>query len=236
MAAMNPSTNPTTTEVRRTISPYDNPGAVISHPLLQATNYDEWVCSMKTALCSRKKFGFLDGSIARPAENSPDLEDWWTIQALLVSWIKMSIDPSLRSNVSHRDVAKDLWDHLKKRFSVTNGLRIQQIKAELACCKQRGLAIETYFGKLTRIWDSMANYRPLRVCKCRKCECDLGTLQEKDIEEDKVHQFLFGLDDTHFRTVRSSLVLRVPIQSMEEEYNMVRQEEDMVRNGIKGVE
>lgn len=70
--------NPTTMEVRRTISPYnltaaDNPDAVISHPLLKRTNYNEWACSMKTALCSRKKFGFLDGTIPRPNENSPDL-------------------------------------------------------------------------------------------------------------------------------------------------------------------
>ncbi|KAL9818192.1 putative retrotransposon gag domain, retrotransposon Copia-like protein [Arabidopsis thaliana] len=174
-------------ETRRTISPYDltaadNPGAVISHPLLKGSNYDEWACGIKTALCSRKKFGFLDGSIARPEEGSADLDDWWTIQALLVSWIKMSIDPSLRSSISHRDVAKDLWDTLKKRFSVTNGPRIQQLKSELACCKQRGLAIEAYFGKLNRIWDNMAHYRPLRVCKCGKCDCDLGTLQEQDRE------------------------------------------------------
>lgn len=38
----------------------------------------------------------------------------------------------------------------------------------------------------------MANYRPLRLCKCGKCECDLGTIQEQDREEDKLHQFLFG--------------------------------------------
>ncbi|KAL9299401.1 putative retrotransposon gag domain, retrotransposon Copia-like protein [Arabidopsis thaliana] len=174
-------------ETRRTISPYDltaadNPGAVISHPLFKGSNYDEWSCGMKTALCSRKKFGFLDGSIARPAEGSADLDDWWTIQALLVSWIKMSIDSSLRSSISHRDVAKDLWDNLKKRFSVTNGPRIQQLKAELACCKQRGLAIEAYYGKLNQIWDNMAHYRPVRVCKCGKCDCDLGFLQEQDRE------------------------------------------------------
>ncbi|CAL9221360.1 unnamed protein product [Arabidopsis halleri] len=242
MAEGNPPnpTNPTT-EVRRKISPYDltsadNPGAVISNPLLKGTNYDEWACGMKTALCSRKKFGFLDGSIERPAEGSPDLEDWWTIQALLVSWIKMTIDPVLRSNISHRDVAKDLWDHLKKRFSVMNGPKLQQIKAELACCKQRGLAIESYYGKLTKIWDSMASFRPLRTCKCGKCECDLGSIQEKDREEDKVHQFLFGLDDTLFRTVRSSLISRVPVQPLEEVYNIVRQEEDLIRNGTKMLE
>lgn len=106
-------TSPTMMEVRCTISPYDltatdNPDVVISHPFLKGSNYDEWACAMKTALCSRKKFGFLDGSIKRPDEGSSDLDDWWTIQALLVSWIKMTIDPSLRSNISHRDVAKDL--------------------------------------------------------------------------------------------------------------------------------
>ncbi|CAA7036695.1 unnamed protein product [Microthlaspi erraticum] len=224
-----PITNPITTEVRRTISPYDltaadNPGAVISHPLLKGSNYDEWAIGLKTALSSRKKFGFLDGSIPRPADGSSDLDDWWTIQALLVSWIKMTIDPALRSSISHRDVAKDLWDHLKKRFSVTNGPRIQQLKAELACCKQRGLAIEAYYGKMNRIWDNMAQYRPLRVCKCGKCECDLGTLHEQDRETEKVHEFLSGLDEK-YQTVRSALVSRTPIQSLEEVYNVVRQEE-----------
>ncbi|KAF8046231.1 hypothetical protein N665_3932s0002 [Sinapis alba] len=111
-----------------------------------------------------------------------------------------------------------------------NGPRIQQIKAELACCKQRGLAIESYFGKLNRIWDSLAMYRPLRTCKCGQCTCDLGTAQEADREEDKVHQFLFGLDD-QFRAVRSSLVARSPVQPLEEVYNIVRQEEDLRTSG-----
>lgn len=85
-----------------------------------------------------------------------------------------------------------------------NGSRLQQLKAELACFKQRGLAIEAYYGKLNRIWDSLASHRSLRTCKCGHCVCDLGTAQEADREEDKVHQFLFGLDD-QFRAVRSSL-------------------------------
>ncbi|XP_010473846.1 PREDICTED: uncharacterized protein LOC104753269 [Camelina sativa] len=216
-----------TPPMNSTLNP--NPTATTTSTITttEGTNYDEWSCGMKTALYSQKKFGFLNGVIPRPDEGSPDLEDWWTIQALLVSWIKMSIDPVLRSNISHRDVAKDLWDHLKKRFSVTNGPRVQQIKADLAGCKQRGLTIEAYFGKLTRIWDSMVSYRPLRLCKC---ECDLGTLQERDREEDKVHQFLFGRDDTLYRTVRSSLVSRIPIQPLEEVYNIVRQEEYLLRN------
>ncbi|XP_010424226.1 PREDICTED: uncharacterized protein LOC104709284 [Camelina sativa] len=226
---VNPTPNPTATsttttkEVRHTIYSYDltaadNPGAVISHPLLTGTNYDEWSCGMKTALCSRKKFGFLNRVIPRPDEGSPNLEDWWTIKALLVSWIKISVGPP------------------EEEILVTNGPRVQQIKADLVGCKQRGLTIEAYFGKLTRIWDSMASYRPLRLCKCGRCECDLGMLQERDREEDKVHQFLFGLDDTLYLTVRSSLVSRILIQPMEEIYNTVLQEEDLLKNGANSRE
>lgn len=142
----------------------------------------------------------------------------------------MTIDPSLRSTISHRGVAKDLWDHLKKRFAVMNGARIQQIQAELAYCKQRGAAIEAYYRKLTQIWDSLASYRPIRACKCGLCTCNLGAAQEVDREEDKVHQFLCGLDD-QFRTVRSSLVSRVLVQPLEEVYNIVRQEEDIRKSG-----
>ena len=84
------TTSSAATEVRRTIFPYDltsadNPGAVIFHPLLKGSNYDEWACGFRTALMSRKKYGFLDGSIPKPDESSPDFEDWKTIQALLVS-------------------------------------------------------------------------------------------------------------------------------------------------------
>ncbi|CAA7022560.1 unnamed protein product [Microthlaspi erraticum] len=59
----------------KTISPFDlsasdNPGAVISQPLLNGSNYDEWALNFRVALSSRKKFGFLDGSIPKPAPNS----------------------------------------------------------------------------------------------------------------------------------------------------------------------
>ena len=81
----------------------------------------------------------------------------------------------------------------------------------------------------------MASCRPLRVCKCGQCACDLATLQEQDREADKVHEFLFGLDE-NYRTVRSNLVSRVPLPPLEEVYNIVRQEEDLGKSGVKTYE
>jgi len=62
----------TTSMARRRISPYDlsandNPGAVISQPLLNGRNYDEWSQNLRVALSARKKFGFIDETIPKPA-------------------------------------------------------------------------------------------------------------------------------------------------------------------------
>lgn len=118
--------------------------------------------------------------------------------------------------------------HMKKPVYVPNGARNQQIKADLANCKQQGMSVEVYYGELTKIMDS--DYRPLRVCSCGNCECDLGSLQEKDREDDRVHQFLYGLDEHKFQRVRSRLVSRIPLPSLEEAYNIIRQEEDLQKN------
>lgn len=121
----------TTTLKHKTISPYDlssndNPGAIISQPLLNGLNYDEWALNFRMALSSRKKFGFLDGSIPKPVAGSPELEDWIANNHLFVGWIKQTIEPKIHTTISTREVAKDLWDIIKKRFSVKSGARLQQ--------------------------------------------------------------------------------------------------------------
>jgi len=190
------------TSQRKTISPYDittldNPGLLITQVQLKGKNYDEWARSVRTALRARKKFGFVDGTITRPADNSADIEDWWTINSLLVSWIRNSIEPSLRSTISHVEVAADLWNDIRDRFSVVNGPRIQQIKSEITECKQRGMSIVNYYGKLKQLWDELANYDQMPMCECGKCECNLGLEFEKKREEERVHTFLMGWMKQH---------------------------------------
>nr|KYP66025.1 hypothetical protein KK1_012303 [Cajanus cajan] len=103
---------------------------------------------MKRSLRARRKWCFINGTIVEPEEGSSDLEDWWTVQAMLVSWILNTIEPTLRTTMSYLETAKEMWDDIKERFSVVNGPRIHQLKSELAQCKQRGLSMVAYYGKL----------------------------------------------------------------------------------------
>lgn len=215
---------------RRTISPYDltssdNPGSIISQPLLRGSNYDEWATNLRLALVARKKFGFVDGTIPQPKQDSTDLEDWWTNNALVVSWMKLTIDANVRTNLSHHDVARSLWEHIQKRFSVKNGSKIQRIKTEIATAQQRGQPIEAHFGYLNKLWTTLTDYRPMKRCKCGSCTCDLNLALEQERDEDRVHEFVRGLDDVYIPT-RSALLSRVPFPTLDDVYNTLTQEED----------
>ena len=215
---------------RKTISPYDitsldNPGLLITQVQLKGENYDEWARSFRTALRARKKFGFIDGTIREPDEKSGDLEDWWTINSLLVSWMRNTIEPTLRSTISHVEVARDLWHDIKDRFSITNGPRIQQLKSDLAACKQKGKTIVDYYGKLKQIWDELGQFEQQPTCTCGKCTCDLSSVLEKRREEEKVHLFLLGLDDAVYGTVRSNILAQEPLPNLNKVYSVLIQEE-----------
>lgn len=51
------------------------PGEIISQPLLNGRNYDEWAQNLHVALSAQKKFAFIDGTISKPPTDSTDYED-----------------------------------------------------------------------------------------------------------------------------------------------------------------
>ncbi|VFQ80541.1 unnamed protein product [Cuscuta campestris] len=129
------------------ISPYelrssDTPALVITQIKLTGDNYEEWARAMRIALRAKRKFGFIDGSIPLPEEDEEEAEEWWIVNAMLVSWIFNTIDGSLRNSITQVEEAAQLWNDIKERFSVANGPRINQLKRELANCRQNGVSGE----------------------------------------------------------------------------------------------
>jgi len=49
----------------------------------------------------RRKWGFVDGSITKPDDGTPELKDWWTVQSMIISWIMNTIKPKIRSIVGY---------------------------------------------------------------------------------------------------------------------------------------
>ncbi|KAJ1378331.1 Retrotransposon gag domain [Sesbania bispinosa] len=202
--------------VKKKPSPYDlnsndNPGSIITQVQLRGENYEEWAKAVRTSLCARRKWGFVDGTVKQPNEDSPEIEDWWTVQSMVVSWILNTIETSLRSTISYMENAKELWDDIKERFSVVKGPRIQQLKSELAECKEKGMTMVNYYGKLKKLWDKLGNYQQIPTC---------------------TYDVLYG-------TVRSNLLATDPLPSLNRVYSTFIQEErvkDIVRTKEERIE
>lgn len=218
-------------------SPYalnhkDDPANVITQVVFNGRNYDEWVRKMRTGLRAKKKLGIIDGTVKAPEEGSEDEEDWMTVNAMVTSWIFNTIEPKLRSSITHREIAKDLWDNIKTRFSAKSEVRVQQLKEELMNCKQGDMLLETYYGKLQVIWEDLSNYeyKPVCICggcKCAGCTCDFVQQLEMAREKEKLHQFCLGLDASLYGNIHTAIVNTEPLPSVDHAYSMVAREELM---------
>jgi len=212
------------------VSPYDlnsnnNSRNIITQVQLRGENYEEWARAMQTSLHARRKWRFVEGIVERPKEGTTKLEDWWTVQSMLISWILNTIEPRLRSTISYAENAKELWSDIQERFSIANGPRIHQFKSELVGCKQGGMTIVEYYGKLKVLWDELDNYEKVLVCTCANYTCNLSTKLETQKKKEKVHKFLMGLDDATYGRVCSSLLTCDPLSSLNRVYSIIIQEE-----------
>jgi hypothetical protein len=75
---------------KKTFSPYslssnDNLGNIITQVQLKGENYEDWARAVQIALRAKKKYGFIDGTVKQLTDDSPDVENWWTVNSMLVS-------------------------------------------------------------------------------------------------------------------------------------------------------
>jgi len=153
------------------VTPYslfsgDNPGSMISSVQLTGENYAEWATEMLNALKAKRKLGFIDGSIKKPTAAGSEMDSWTSVNSMVIGWLRTSIIPRVRSTVTHQSDAAELWESLKKRFSVGNKVRTHQIVCQLATCRQDGQSVIDYYGRLVVLWDELSSYRPLPLCTC----------------------------------------------------------------------
>jgi len=76
---------------------------------------------------------------------------------------------------------------------LVNGPRIQQIKSNLAECRQKVMSIVNYYGKLKQLCDALANYDQPPTCKCGGCIRDLGSILDKKMRREMGTYLSYGV-------------------------------------------
>ncbi|XP_010268113.1 PREDICTED: uncharacterized protein LOC104605176 [Nelumbo nucifera] len=123
------------------------------------------------------------------------------------------------------ETAKELWEDLRERFAIGNDLRIHQLKNDLANCKQEGMIVSGYYGKMKTMWEELAGYVTNPQCTCGECKCGAATELVLEREKEKIHQFLMGLVSAVYGTIRSNILSTDPLPSLNRIHAIIVQEE-----------
>ncbi|CAA7055107.1 unnamed protein product [Microthlaspi erraticum] len=95
-----------------------------------------------------------------------------------------------------------------------------QIKVQLVSCRQDGQSVLDYYGRLSKLWEELQMYQLIHGCVCG---AEAKMANEK--EEEKIHQFLMGLDDSRFGNICTNIIGTDPLPALGEIYNKIVREE-----------
>lgn len=104
---------------------------------------------------------------------------------------------------------------MKKRYSEGDGVQLYDIRKAISNTRQGNLTVTQYFTKLQKLWDELSSLRPLPVCSC-----EASKKLDEQKQEDKLIQFLMGLNEG-FENIRSSILVMEPLLDIEKAYSMV---------------
>lgn len=205
------------------IAPYEHPGLVLTTDLFDGKNFHSWCRSIKRALFARNKLGFIDGSLVEPRINSIDHMQWVRADFLVFNWLSNSIVKELSRGLQNFDTSRQLWDELHKRFGKRNGPRLYKLRREITSFVQSNQSVLVYFNNLNALWDELSLLKTSRNCICVVAED-----AKAELEEERMMQFLMGLNDV-FEPIRQQILILNPLPSVSQAYSMVLQVEEQMQ-------
>ncbi|VFQ88276.1 unnamed protein product [Cuscuta campestris] len=203
------------------LHPSEGPSNSLTKYLLKSDNFDIWEKAIRNALGGRGKSIFLSpGGIPQPTDEH-ELSAWSANNQIICSWIFNSVDESIQPSIVSHTVASVLWEALKKRYSCSNGPRVYQLKSELNSLRQKGQTVVSYYNQFITLWNQLnGTSDPTNGCKC-----EAAALTRARIERDKTIDFLLGLDDEQFGSIRSQILGTELVVDIDRAYYLVSQEE-----------
>jgi len=110
----------------------DHPGLQLVNIKLNGANFQRWTHSVRFALKTKSKLGFIDGKCAQPVVNSHAYNQWIRCDSMMVSWLLNFMVPDLSEAFLYVNSAKELWDDLSERFGGSNGPLLYQLEKDIA--------------------------------------------------------------------------------------------------------
>ncbi|GJV14935.1 retrovirus-related pol polyprotein from transposon TNT 1-94 [Tanacetum coccineum] len=90
---------------------------------LKGKNYRAWRRAIEIGLSTKRKLGFIKGTVVRSATDVNLAELWDTCNNMVICWIMGSVSESIARSIMFVGTASEIWQQLEKRFSLSDGSR-----------------------------------------------------------------------------------------------------------------
>ncbi|CAN0842429.1 hypothetical protein LINGRAHAP2_LOCUS3597 [Linum grandiflorum] len=215
------------------LNPNENLSQSIVSIVLNGSNYQVWSRSIRFALKTKHKLGFVDGTLLPPLTTSDRFPLWDACNTMVLCWIMNSLHSEIRRSVLSHENAHTLWMELKKRFGSANALKIANLQDEIHACKQDSMSVTQYYTIIKGLWEEYSQYSPIVACNCAPGNTVLcpavAAFQEKQ-DTDYLIRFLRGLN-VEFDVIKTQLLMMKPLPSVTVAYDDVLQHEEKLKGG-----
>ncbi|XP_074271153.1 uncharacterized protein LOC141595079 [Silene latifolia] len=205
------------------LHPSESPSLKLTSIIFNGENYDLWADAVKNGLEAKNKLGLVNGTVPKPeGKEDEDCEvvAWRQCNAMIKAWLRSVIDEKLHPSIAFSGTVVEIWKELQERYAAGNAARIHQLKSDLAACRQGNRSVVDYYTNLKSLWDELATYS-----RVPDCTCGAATAFLKEKEEEKIHQFIMGLNDTLYNNIRFNLLMDDDLTSLNRVYGIVLREE-----------
>uniref|UniRef100_A0A1U7WZQ1 Uncharacterized protein LOC104228849 n=1 Tax=Nicotiana sylvestris TaxID=4096 RepID=A0A1U7WZQ1_NICSY len=142
---------------------------------------------------------------------------------MVTSWFLNSLTKEIGDSVIYSKSAKELWNSLEHRFGQSNGAKLYHLQKEVTKTVQGNNSIAGYFTTLKKLWDELDSLNSHLGCTCT-CVCEGKKKVAKFLEDQRVIQFLMGLNDVYAHA-RGNILMMSPLPNMDHAYSILLQDE-----------
>ncbi|KAK9674206.1 hypothetical protein RND81_12G218200 [Saponaria officinalis] len=178
---------------------------------------------MLIALSAKNKLCFVDGTSPKPNPTTANAKNWQRCNDMVFSWILNAVSSEIADSILYSETAKSAWTELVDRYDQSNGAQLYGVHKKLSEFSQGNDCVTTYFTKLKSIWDEIDGMGMNPKCSC-SCTCGAVEKQTKFREDQRVIQFLMGLNED-YSIMRGTILMQNPLPKLSTAYNNLIQEE-----------
>jgi hypothetical protein len=138
----------------------------------------------------RGKVQYLTRKKPKPVETDATYPKWVEENAMVKSWLLNSMTSNVRTVFLRLPTAHDVWDTVSQTYFIgKDASQMYEHQCRAHETRRNSKSLANYYGALRLIWQELDYLHPSAMT----CSADVA-VQKKEIEEDRLYDFLTSLD------------------------------------------